>query len=1189
MKKIFLYTVLSLLAMWVAQAACLAHGFTESLPLEFVPNHGQWDERIVYKVQSPEGEIYLEKDGITYVTGAPDNSAKIHAFKHNEIQERPILSFHAYKVSFVGAQIPQSISGSKPQPHYYNYYYGQNPDQWVSKIYPYRNVSYTQLYPGIDLHFSSQSRNLKYDFIVQPGADPELIKMQFSGQNKLRIHKKNLEIITTTGTVTELKPYAYQFIDQEKVEVPCYYHLKNDVVSYVFPEGYNTSVPLIIDPTVIFARYTGSSFDNWGFTATYDDMGNFYAGGIVSNMQGGSGYIVTPGAFQLTFAGGDTCGSNINPGTGAPLMPCDIAISKYDATGNTLLYATYIGGSSNEQPHSMVVDHAGNWIISGRTCSADFPVTPGAYSTSNSGRSDIIITKFDPTGLLVASTYVGGSADDGVNISSRYSDIFSLKHNYGDDARSEVIVDNANNIYLASCTRSMDFPVTPNAAQSTLQGGQDGVVMKFNINLSTLIWSTYLGGMADDAAYVLALNTTQSHLYVGGGTASPNFLSIVSGGLNPGYLGGTADGYIVKFQNSGTYAPIVKTFLGNNDYDQCYGVQVDRNNNVYAMGQTVGGGFPVTPGVYSNPGSSQFVIKLDSSISTNVYSTVFGSGMSTNCNISPVAFLVDTCEQVYISGWGGPLSGNGGNTNGMPITSDAAQPTTDGSDFYFIVLSKDAAGLLYATYMGSPVLGEHVDGGTSRFDANGIVYQAICGGCGGSSTFPITTGPPNGSTNCNLVALKIAFELAPVVAQASASPNTRGCAPFEVNFLNSSTSASDYLWDFGDGNTSTVMNPTYTYTDPGVYTVKLIANNNNSCLVTSDTTILTIVVDTGRIKSDFEYNIISSCDPFTVSFTNTSELNTFPPAAANTVFIWDFGDGTSFVGSDPPVHQYPDTGTYVVTLVMIDTFACNNPDTMQKTVQLSMFLVIAGFDLPDTICIGDAVSFINLSENALTYLWGLDNGSISHDVIPAHAFSTPGTFEISLVAGNVNSCNKFDSATRWITVLPQPEASFYYDPTIPVTNEPITYTNTSKNATSYLWSFGDGNTSTEIHPVYMHKKSGKYTVCLIAWNELGCSDTACRRIDADIVPAIGVPNAFSPNGDGNNDILYVRGAAIVSLQFRVYNRWGELVFETTDLNVGWDGTYKGKPQEMDSYAYTLQATFEDGTSTSKQGNVTLLR
>src|SRR5690606_26046673 len=128
----------------------------------------------------------------------------------------------------------------------------------------------------------------------------------------------------------------------------------------------------------------------------------------------------------------------------------------------------------------------------------------------------------------------------------------------------------------------------------------------------------------------------------------------------------------------------------------------------------------------------------------------------------------------------------------------------------------------------------------------------------------------------------------------------------------------------------------------------------------------------------------------------------------------------------------------------------------------------------------------------------------------------------------------------------------------------------------YLWAFGDGTTSPETNPLHLYKKTGSYQVCLQAKNRYGCVDKKCRTVEAEIYPAIGVPTGFSPNGDGSNDILFVKGAAVETLNFKVYNRWGELVFETDDIKKGWDGTFKGKPQEMDAYAWTLSGTFVDG-------------
>lgn len=274
-------------------------------------------------------------------------------------------------------------------------------------------------------------------------------------------------------------------------------------------------------------------------------------------------------------------------------------------------------------------------------------------------------------------------------------------------------------------------------------------------------------------------------------------------------------------------------------------------------------------------------------LTTNIYSTVFGSGATAKPNISPVAFLVDTCQNVYISGWGGTIT-PGSSTTGLPITADALQNTTDGNDFYFIVFSKNAQSLLYGSYFGGNGKQEHVDGGTSRFNPEGIVYQAICASCGGGAGFPVTTGAystVNGSTNCNLGALKIAFNLGSVHAVAAANPNTTGCAPLTVNFGNTSTNATSYFWDFDDNNTtSTAFTPVHTYTTPGIYNVMMVAFNPNACKV-RDTVYLQINVLSDTIHAAFNFQLLDTCTNPHIAITNTSTTLVGQPLSGST-FQW---------------------------------------------------------------------------------------------------------------------------------------------------------------------------------------------------------------------------------------------------------------------------------------------------------------
>lgn len=1148
--------------------------------LQFIPNEGQWEQPFLYKGISPNADIYLEQEGITYVVGAEHNWDLVHDYKESVTPvPPPVLKFHAYKMKWLGANREAATATAKKQPFYHNYYLGKDQKRWKSNVGVYGNVDYKNLYPDIDLHIGSEKGHLKYDFIVKPGADPATIRLAFEGVDGISIQKGNLLLQTSVGTVTEMAPFAYQFINGVMREVPCQYSLKGKELQFRFPKGFDASENLIIDPVITFATLTGSVADNWGFTATYDEQGNFYAGGIVS----GTGYPLTLGAFQPTYGGGTTGSS----------MPCDVSITKFNAAGSAPIFSTYLGGNQDDMPHSLVVDANGNLVVAGKTLSANFPMgTGGSYDASHNGNYDIFVTKFNAAGTaLAASTFLGGSGDDGINIAPGFSaNQTTLKFNYGDDSRSEVIVDKLGNIYVAASTRSSNFPTTATAAKSSLGGDQDGIFAKFNPGLTTLTYSTFIGGSADDASYVLTLDTAESHVYVAGGTRSTDFhTAATTGAYKSTYQGGLADGYICRFLNSGSYTLEKATFIGTSAYDQCYGLQTDHENRVYAMGQTLGA-FPVSTGVYSNPGSPQFLIKLDSLLSTSIYSTVFGSGPSTAPNISPVAFLVDTCQNVYISGWGGPIT-PGSSTTNLPVTVDAFQPNTDGSDFYFIVFSKNALSLLFGSFFGSPSKAEHVDGGTSRFDPDGVVYQAICASCAAGSSFPATPGAyasVKGSQNCNLGALKIAFNLGSVNAEASANPNVTGCAPLTVNFGNTSSNATSYAWDFDDGgSTSTATTPVHTFMNPGVYSVRMVAINPNACK-THDTVFLDIVVSDDTIHANFNFTLADTCTNPKLTINNTS-VAMQGHTLANATFKWFFGDNTSFTGPNPPVHNYPTPGSYNIMLVMTDTAACNSPDTVIKTFSFSQLFVDAAFQLPDTFCEGDTLQITNGSVNGTGYNWTFGDGNNSTAQNPTHIFNDPGTYTIRLVTTNPNTCNKVDSASRTITINPNPVAAFSYTPLIPETNVPTNFINQSQNATRYQWTFGDGGSSTETNPVHQYPKTGSYTVCLTAYNNLGCSDRICRTVAADVMPLADVPTGFSPNGDGANDILYVRGYSIATMDFKIFNRWGEMVFQSQNQAQGWDGTYKGKAQEMDAFAFTLQVTFEDGTTLNKRGNVTLLR
>lgn len=791
----------------------------------FEENVNQYPSQVTFKTSYGPADIYFENQELTYVLANPEDLDAVHTLKHSAPHQTEGVGvrYHAFRMKFEGSNSPDAIRGTNKVSYYRNYFCGSDQSKWASGVRMYAELNYNNIYDGIDAVFYSRDKQLKYDFVVQSGANASDIKMKYEGLYGLTKSGENIFYHNSAVAFRESEPYAYQIIDGQEVQVPCFFKITGNTVSFDFPDDYDQSYDLVIDPTLIFATLTGSTSDNWGTSATNDVDGNLIACGVAF----GTIYPTTLGAFQETFGGADAT------------LGTDISIIKYNETGTDALFSTYLGGSSSEFPHSSIVDGNGEVIVMGTTSSPNFPMLGNSYDDSFGGGnptdlnnigypngSDIIVAKLSSDGsALNGATFLGGSENDGLNAST------NLSFNYSDDARGEVNVDDANNIYISSSTQSLDFPLSAGAFQDSFGGGsQDGVVVKLNNELSNVFWSTYFGGSEDDAVYSSKVDQA-GNLYVTGGTNSPDLPSFGTG-ANAGFQGGPADGFVTHLAgNDGGL--IATTFLGTSAFDQSYLLDLDKEGNVYVVGQSLGA-YPIEGNVHSDPGTTQFLHKLNSSLTTTLFSTVFGEG--DQINISPTAFLVDDCSRIYVSGWGGQTqnSGNGastgqiGNTNGLFVTPDAIQPTTDGSDFYIILFEPNATAINYASFFGSDDAREHVDGGTSRFDKSGVVYQAVCAGCGGNS-FPTTPGvwsEENGSTNCNVGAFKFAFE--PDLVTAAFTTMTTECVS-AIQFQNLSVGGIDHFWDFGDGETSTEFSPLHEYESIGSFTVTLTVFNPTTC------------------------------------------------------------------------------------------------------------------------------------------------------------------------------------------------------------------------------------------------------------------------------------------------------------------------------------------------------------------------
>ncbi len=1202
--------------------------------LQFIQNKNQWPASVRFAADLPDGRLFLQDAGFVY--NFLDGSKL-----PNHHSDRPVparnatLPFkvkgHAYQVTFLNAtKNTVKVNGSDLRPGLRNYYLGNDPRKWASGVKSYGEVSYQNLYAGVAMRLYQKGTHLKYEFLLQPNTNPNQIKLQYDGAAVALLANGDLQITTSVTTVIERKPVAYQTINGQLREVPCRFKLVDKVLSFDFPAGYAPNVPLLIDPELIFSSFSGSIADNWGFTATYDNDGNMYSGGATTAV----GFPTTVGAYDIEWNGNAETNLAVNGGW-------DIAILKYNPAASgpaSLVYATYLGGSRTDLPSSLVVNTKNELMILGTTSSEDYPVTAGAVNstfigdltTENGVRvstsplpgigyglgSDLIISRLSADGsALLASTFMGGSRNEGL------LDLESpLTHNYGDQFRSDIITDTDDNVYVVSSTASADFPVKNGFQNQSGGGATDAVIFKLDANLSNVAWSSYLGGSGTDAAYSIQLEAATNSIFICGGTSS-TALPGVAGAYRPVYLGGAADGFVAKISNDGQTLQRV-SYLGTSSFDQAYFVQLDGTGNVYLLGQTRGN-YPVSRGVYSVDNGRQFIQKLNNNLTASILSTVFGSNDNpVVTNISPTAFLVDDCNRLYICGWGGDVNTrapyNNGTTQGLPVTANAQQATTDGQDFYLMLLSSDASALEYATFIGGTgERGEHVDGGTSRFDKRGFVYQAVCGGCGATSLFPTTPNAwssINPSNNCNNAVFKFDFNI--VTARAgdneticatgepiqltgfspmggtwsgpgvtadgkfTPNPNLIGVQTISYTVANGScksTATKTITVEAGPEVTFTTLPPRICLPNGAIPLAGSITGGIFSGPgVTGDvfdpavagegTHIITYTLTNGAdCPSISQQQVVVNQNPAVVagpdericSGSSPMQLTGFSPAGG----IWS-GTGVSPTGLFTPTADM--SGTYELNYTVV-TNNCSATAVKIITIDPTAQFVQG----PDQVVCADTAPFQITDEVP-------PGGTWSGNGVSPNGLFTPGPQVIgtNVLTYSVTLGTCRGTTTKTITVAPVPTIVASAEPTecgsatelrgyAPLTAK---FINTTTGATGYLWDFGDGATSNEPVPNHIYTQEGNFKVSLTVYFGDNCQIT--QEITSVITDKKQlIPNIFTPNGDGKND-TFVPGITCLPTDLKVFNRWGQVVYDQKNYQNTWDG--KDLPEGI--YYYHLTNT-----------------
>ena len=458
-------------------------------------------------------------------------------------------------------------------------------------------------------------------------------------------------------------------------------------------------------------------------------------------------------------------------------------------------------------------------------------------------------------------------------------------------------------------------------------------------------------------------------------------------------------------------------------------------------------------------------------------------------------------------------------------------------------------------------------------------------------TYPVRLQVSDAATGCRAaMEEEITISLPP--APAFALEKTEGCAPLDVPFTNLSSGADFYQWDFGDGNSSVAFEPKHTYLEAGRYDVKLTVSDKHGCTVD---TVWTNVHAYPVPSAAFAIETPISCGlPATIAFNNLSE--------GADGFSWDFADGNRS-GLQHPRHEYQNSGDYQITLAVRNQYGCedNTTENLQVITQ-----PIADFGLDELSgCSPFAATFQNYSDGE-SFLWNFGDGQSSTERLPTHRYASGGRYDVSLVVGRENKCFDTLLLEGAVEVWTTPTAGFTWADEI--NGNPsgrILFNNTSENALTYLWDFGDGTQSTEVHPSHRYYVNGIREVYLQALGEMGCTADTLVIIEPEFFGELYVPNAFAPTlGKGEARVFLPKGHGLKEYHLQIFSTYGELIWETFALAEGhplegWDGTHQGSPLPQDVYVWKVRAIFEDGTEWKgnkaisgkyqKVGSVTLLR
>ncbi len=707
-----------------ASAAAAFESTYGSLPMSFEANQGQTDARVRFLSRGEGYSLFLT------------DSEAVLQFRHKQAAD-------LVRMKLEGATHGVQVAGVNRLSATANYFIGADPAGWRTGVPAYTKVEYAGIYPGIDLVYYGNQRQLEYDFLLAPRANADLIRLHFEGTQQLRLAANgDLAIVGRHGEVEFHKPVVYQTQNGQRQPVAGRFELAAGHTVRFRIGNYDHDQPLVIDPTLAYSTYLGGSGGDQGTAIAVDSSGNAYIAGSTAS----ANFPVSSTAFHHTNKAATAGGMNVfvtklTPGGGP----------------SALAYSTYLGGSTNDQGAGIAVDKSGYAYVTGLSESSDFPVTSGAFQTTNKAAGsygpNAFVTKVNTTGSALAySTFLGGD-------------------NY--DFATAIAVDSTGNAYVTGFAGSLDFPVTK-GAYSTMNGSGESVfVTKVNGAGTGLDYSTFITGGSDDHSTSIAVSSG-GNAFIAGYTESSDYPVTASAFQKTNKSGHT--GFVTKLSAAGTSLAYSTYLGGSKGQDEIHGIAIDASGNAYLGGRAGSSDFPIVNGSYKtvipNASGSGFTTKLNAAASALVYSTFLGGSDSTRDQVNGIS--IDAAGEAYVTG--ATYSTNFPVTSGAFQTSNKAEDNFS-SNAFLTKFNSTGKSLLYSTYLGgSGNSSEDGDTGNAvAVDSSGNAYLT---GVTYSTDFPtqvpVRTGNRSPTTGTGFVA-KFAFSLASTTTlTSSANPQKYG-------------------------------------------------------------------------------------------------------------------------------------------------------------------------------------------------------------------------------------------------------------------------------------------------------------------------------------------------------------------------------------------------------------------------------